>query len=121
MSRQEENLPLTLCHLRRPIDLLRYRIAWPGLRQTGSGWVQLATMSSALAEALPSSSEPGKPGNMSFQERERPRLAAYAAERWKTPGHVIPYKVAEETLQEEIRDGALAYFARHGITWWTSR
>ena len=58
---------------------------------------------------------------MSFQEQEQTRLAAHASETWGASTHVIPYDVASETLQADVRESALAYFARHQIKWWTSR
>lgn len=57
---------------------------------------------------------------MSYQSREKARLAEYAKLRWDVAGHVIPYSVASETLQEDVRSSAIEYFERHGVKWWTS-
>jgi hypothetical protein len=58
---------------------------------------------------------------MSYQDREKRRLADLARERWRISGHVIPYELARGTLHEDICETALAYFGRHEIKWWTSR
>ena len=55
---------------------------------------------------------------MTFQDREKRRLAAYAKDTWGVDGHVLPHGLASETLHESIRSDALAYFAQHGIKWW---
>lgn len=57
---------------------------------------------------------------MSFQDQERRRLGEYALRTWGSRSHVIGYDVASETLHEAIREGALEYFRRHNIKWWTS-
>jgi hypothetical protein len=49
------------------------------------------------------------------------RLAEYARLHWDVTGHVIPYPVASETLQESIRSTSIEYFERHNVKWWTSR
>ena len=54
-------------------------------------------------------------GPLSYQSRERKRLAEYARRTWQVKGHVLPYKVAAETLHESVRETALAYFAKHNI------
>jgi hypothetical protein len=58
---------------------------------------------------------------VSYQSRERRRLAQYAQNTWKVEGHVLPYELASETLHASARNTALAYFTRHKIKWWTSR
>jgi hypothetical protein len=58
---------------------------------------------------------------VSYQERERKRLSELAKQRWQVEGHVLPYALAAETLHESGRESALAYFSKHGVTWWTSR
>lgn len=58
---------------------------------------------------------------MSFQARQKRRLAAYALERYGVKGHVLPYQLIAEMLHESYRERTLAYFAKHKIKWWTSR
>jgi hypothetical protein len=58
---------------------------------------------------------------MSFQARQKRRLAAYALERYGVKGHVLPYELIAETLHQSYRERTLAYFAKHKIKWWTSR
>lgn len=58
---------------------------------------------------------------MSFQSKQRKRLAAYALERYGVTGHVLPYELVSETLHESYRERTLAYFAKHRIKWWSSR
>jgi hypothetical protein len=55
-----------------------------------------------------------------FQRQERARLRALGGDEWGVEGHVLPYELAIETLHETIRQGALDYFARHAVKWWTS-
>jgi hypothetical protein len=54
---------------------------------------------------------------MSYQSRERRRLAEYARSTWRVEGHVLPYELAAETLHESVRQTALAYFKKHKIKW----
>jgi hypothetical protein len=56
---------------------------------------------------------------MSFQSRQRKRLAAYALERYGVVGHVLPYGLVAETLHDTYRERTLGYFAEHRIKWWT--
>jgi Restriction Endonuclease associating with ARP len=58
---------------------------------------------------------------VSYQSRERRRLAEFARNIWQVEGHVLPYELAAETLHERVRETALAYFKKHKIKWWTSR
>lgn len=58
---------------------------------------------------------------VSFRDRELRRLTQYAKEHWGCDAHVIPYEVANETLQADVRQTALEYFQQHDLRWWTSR
>jgi restriction endonuclease-like protein len=58
---------------------------------------------------------------VSFQSRQKKRLAAYALERYGVQGHLLPYKLIAETLHASYRERTLGYFAKHKIKWWTSR
>lgn len=53
-----------------------------------------------------------------FQLRERWRLTDLAFDRWGVVGHVLPYEMADQVLQEDVRTSALQYFREHGIKWW---
>jgi hypothetical protein len=57
----------------------------------------------------------------SFQREELARLRKHALQQWAVLGHVLPYELAGESLQEDIRASALEYFMRHQVKWWTSR
>jgi hypothetical protein len=58
---------------------------------------------------------------VSFQSRQKKRLAAYALERYGVKGHVLPYEHVAEMLHASYREETLAYFARHKIKWWSSK
>jgi hypothetical protein len=58
---------------------------------------------------------------VSFQSKQRKRLATYALERYGVTGHVLPYELVSEMLHESYQERTLAYFAKHRIKWWSSR
>lgn len=55
-----------------------------------------------------------------FQTTEKARLADLAFERWGVQGHVIPYAIADQVLQADVRESAMSYFTTHDVKWWTS-
>ena len=57
---------------------------------------------------------------MSFQRHELGRLRSHAEQEWGLASHVLPYEIAAETLQADVRQSALDYFEDHDIKWWTS-
>jgi len=57
---------------------------------------------------------------VSFQRDELARLRSHADRWWELDSHVLPYEIATETLQADVRQSALDYFKDHNITWWTS-
>ena len=58
---------------------------------------------------------------MSFRAEKKARLVRYAKDRWNIDGHVLPYDLAPENLQSDVRASALEHFAGRKIQWWTSR
>lgn len=58
---------------------------------------------------------------MSFKAEEKARLVRHAKDRWNIDGQVLPYDLAPENLQSDVRASALEHFAGRKIQWWTSR